>query len=60
VADTTRTYGYLSNAGKGTKQITALGEAVVEALPNREAVAAAIVEHKPKKKKRRTATKKKN
>src|SRR5205823_6140877 len=28
VGDTTKTYGYLSSAGKGNKQITALGEAV--------------------------------
>jgi hypothetical protein len=59
VADTTRLSGYLANAGKGAKHITALGEAVVEALPNREAVAAAIAEHKPKKKKPRSATRKK-
>jgi hypothetical protein len=38
--------GYLAKAGGGAKQITALGEAVVEALPDREKVKAAIDAHK--------------
>jgi hypothetical protein len=36
--------GYLAPAGKGQKGITALGEAVVQAMPDREAVKAAIAE----------------
>jgi len=59
VGDTTKTYKYLSSAGKGAKQITALGEAVVGALPNREAVAAAIVEHRPATSRMRAVKKKK-
>ncbi len=59
VGDTTKTYKYLSSAGKGAKQITALGEAVVEALPNREAVAAAIASHKPATSRKRTTKRKK-
>jgi hypothetical protein len=34
--------GYLTSAGAGTKQVTARGEALVEALPNKEAVKAAL------------------
>jgi hypothetical protein len=34
--------GYLTSAGSGKKQITARGEALVEALPAREAVKAAL------------------
>jgi hypothetical protein len=59
VADATKTYKYLSSAGKGAKQITSLGEAVVDALPTREAVAAAIVDHKPTTRRKRVAKKKK-
>lgn len=49
---------YLSPAGGGKKQITVRGEAVVEALPDREKVEAALQEHaarrrKPSKAKRR-------
>jgi hypothetical protein len=58
VGDATKTYKYLSSAGKGAKQITALGEAVVEALPNREAVAAAIASNKPATSRKRTTKKK--
>jgi hypothetical protein len=36
---------YLSSAGKGQQQITARGEALVEALPGREAVKTALAEH---------------
>ncbi len=39
---------YLSKAGQGTKQITTLGEALVEALPDREKVKIAIAENKNK------------
>jgi len=37
---------YLSSAGKGRQQITARGEALVEALPDREKVKEAIEDHK--------------
>ena len=51
--------GYLAPAGAGHKQISPLGEAVVDALPNREAVNAAIAEHSVKRraKRRRKAQK---
>lgn len=58
VRDTTLKYKYLSAAADRNKQITALGEAVVEALPDREAVAAAIAEYRTPKGRKR-ATKKK-
>jgi hypothetical protein len=47
--------GYLSAAGAGKKQIAVRGEAVVEALPDREKVAAALEAHparKPRKKRK--------
>src|SRR5262249_41468868 len=50
VADATKTYHYLSAAGGGKKQITTLGEAIVEALPDRAKVAEAAAEHQPSKK----------
>jgi hypothetical protein len=59
IADTARKYGYLSAAGGGRKQITAAGEEVVRALPNREAVKAAHAEHRHVKKRKRRAKKKK-
>ncbi|MEU6384620.1 hypothetical protein ABZ847_13705 [Streptomyces bauhiniae] len=40
-----RLSGYLVTAGKGMKQLTPRGEAVVQALPDREAVKAALAEH---------------
>ena len=43
---------YLSLAGGGQKQISALGEAVVEALPDRDKVKAAIEAHKTNRKRR--------
>jgi hypothetical protein len=58
VNDATKTYGFLSAASKGMKQISVLGEAVVEALPDREAVKTAIANNRPRKKGKR-ATKKK-
>lgn len=48
VQHATTTYHYLSAAGGGMKQITTLGEAVVEAMPDRTKVKAAIEEHKPR------------
>lgn len=53
VRDTAQKYRYLTGAGDRNKQITALGEAVVEALPNREAVTAAIAENRPAKKRKK-------
>jgi hypothetical protein len=38
VNEATIQYGYLSQAGKGAKQITVFGEQLVEALPNYERV----------------------
>ena len=35
-------YRYLASAGRGVKQLTPLGEAVVDALPDREKVKTAI------------------
>lgn len=59
LSDTSRKYGFLSAAGAGNKQMTVLGDAVVEALPDREAVKGALAEHRPgKKRKKRTAKKK--
>lgn len=50
--------GYLSAAGAGKKQIAARGEAVVEALPDRDKVAAALEAHPARKpRKRRKARK---
>jgi hypothetical protein len=59
VADATTKYRYLSSAGSsGAKQITNLGEIVVDALPDRDKVKAALAENRPKKKKKRIAAKK--
>lgn len=46
------TYKFLAPAGGGKKQMTALGEAVVEAMPDREKVKVALTEHKPATKRR--------
>ena len=58
LGDTTSKYGYLSAAGGGNKQMTVLGDAVVEALPDRDAVKAAVAEHRTGKKRKKRATKK--
>jgi hypothetical protein len=50
VMHATSTYHYLTSAGGGKKQITPLGEAIVEALPDRAKVTATIAEHKPTRK----------
>ncbi len=50
--------GYLVSAGNGKKQLTVRGEAVVEALPDRESVRAALKEH-PHKPRRSSGTTKK-
>jgi len=57
VGDATTKYGYLSSAGDGKKQITNLGEIVVDALPDREKVKQAIAENRTRKKKRKAARK---
>lgn len=44
--------GYLALAGGGNKQITALGEAVVQALPDREKIKVALEEYKSNRKRR--------
>jgi hypothetical protein len=51
--------GYLAEAGGGKRQITPLGEAVVPAMPDREAVVKAIADA-PKRVRRRPGPKKKN
>jgi hypothetical protein len=58
VMHATSSYHYLAAAGGGKKQITPLGEAVVDALPDRAAVTAAIAENKPTRKLRRKKAKK--
>lgn len=50
VEHATSTYGYLTSIGKGKKGISHRGEAVVEALPDREAVKSAHDENLFKKK----------
>lgn len=51
-----RQSGYVVSAGQGAKQVTVRGEAVVAALPDREAVKAAVRDHPYRLK--RTSTKK--
>jgi len=46
VRDATSKYGYLSAAGKGSKQITVFGENIVEALPDQEKVKQLHAENK--------------
>ncbi len=46
LTDATRKYGFLSQAGGGKKQLSAKGEALVEALPDREMVKAALSKHR--------------
>jgi len=57
VDNATRTSQYLTTATGGKKQITPLGEAVVEVLPDQEAVKAAVAAH-GKRKRRKKAKKK--
>lgn len=59
VRDTAQKYRYLTGAGDRNKQITVLGEAIVEALPDRDAVKAAIAEHRPSGRRKKRAAKKK-
>lgn len=50
VTHTQSTYGFLSQVGGGKKAMTPRGEALVEALPDREAVKTALEENPIKKK----------
>jgi hypothetical protein len=50
--------GYLAEAGRGNRQITPLGEAVVLAMPDREAVARAIADG-PRRVRRKSGPRKK-
>ncbi|WP_146617652.1 hypothetical protein [Rhodoplanes serenus] len=50
VSHATNTYNYLSPVGGGKKQLTALGEAVVDALPDLQKVKSLQSEHKPRRK----------
>jgi hypothetical protein len=50
--------GFLAQATGGNRQITALGEKVVEAMPNREAVAAVIAKAPKRRKRSKAKTKK--
>jgi hypothetical protein len=59
VKHATNTYGYLTSIGNGKKGISAKGEALVEALPDREKVTFALKDHMAKKKSpRKTKAKK--
>jgi hypothetical protein len=49
---------YLASAGKGFKQISPRGEALVEALPDRDAVKTALAAHPVKRRKKAAGTKK--
>jgi hypothetical protein len=52
VQHATSTYHYLVPAGGGKKQITTLGGEVVEAMPDRERVNAAIAKRRPQRRRR--------
>jgi hypothetical protein len=58
VMHATSSYGYLAAAGGGKKQITALGEDIVTALPDQEQVKSIIAQSKSRK--RRGSAKKKS
>lgn len=58
VDNTDRQNGYIVSAGNGAKQLTVRGEAVVEALPDREAVKVALKEHSHKPKRSSNSAKK--
>jgi len=51
--DNATNYGYLAQAARETKQISAPGEKYVEALPDREAARAAMANARPRKKSKR-------
>jgi len=52
VANATKQNKFLVAVGQAKKQITALGEDVVAALPNEEAVKAVLANHRKPRKKR--------
>ncbi len=49
--------GYLVSAGAGNRQISTLGEAIVAALPDRDAVEAAAKDHNPVRRRKPVAKK---
>jgi hypothetical protein len=51
--DNAATYGYLTQATRGSKQLSAPGEKYVEALPDREAARVAMASARPRKKSKR-------
>jgi hypothetical protein len=59
IADTARKYGFISAATGRNKQMTMRGDAIVLALPNREAVKAAMIEHPMGNRRKKNAAKKK-
>lgn len=59
IDNATRQSKFLAKAGEGTKQITTLGEVVVNSLPDRTAVTAALSE-RPMRRRKRASKKKKN
>jgi len=52
IDNATRQSKFLAKAGEGTKQITSLGESIVNALPNRDAVTAALNDEPSRRRKR--------
>ena len=52
--DNAANYGYLAQATKGNKQISAQGEVFVEALPDRDAAHAAMANARPRRKTKRS------
>lgn len=52
VNDATGKYGYLTAAGGGTKQLSAFGEQLVEALPDRDKVKQLHDDHQPRARKK--------
>lgn len=57
LSDATRKYGFLSPVGGGRKALSAKGEALVEALPDRDRVKAALSKHRRRGPKARKAKK---
>ncbi len=57
VGDATKKYGYLSEAGKGNKQLSAFGEEIVAALPDQEKVKQLHAENKPRRSARKNKKK---
>ena len=57
--DNARRAGYLVSAGDGKKQITTKGEDLVQALPDREAVKAALSKYPPQRKRKPSSSTKK-